>query len=215
MSDELSRDAQRYLDGEPHGPLTEAERARADQLRRMGAAARATVRGVDAALTDRVMAAVRQEAPPQRSAVAWAMGPTGMRVRRWWIPVAAAALLAIWVAGARFGSSRGVEPGPLVRGGVPGSPRADTVYVRFELTAPGARQVRLAGDFSGWQPEVQLVRGEAGLWVATVPIAVGVHRYQFVVDEDWVPDPAAGAIDDGFGGRNSVVVVGPKGVVRS
>ena len=30
-----------------------------------------------------------------------------------------------------------------------------------------------------------------------------------------LPDPAAAVVDDGFGGRNSVIVVGPKGVVRS
>jgi len=31
-----------------------------------------------------------------------------------------------------------------------------------------------------------------------------------------VPDPTAHAqVDDGFGGRNSVIIVGPKGLVRS
>jgi hypothetical protein len=83
------------------------------------------------------------------------------------------------------------------------------------MGAPSAQQVHLAGDFSGWQPNVQLVKSNAGTWVATVPVAVGVHRYQFVVDDSWVPDPAVGGVDDGFGGRNSVMVVGPKGVVRS
>jgi 1,4-alpha-glucan branching enzyme len=93
----------------------------------------------------------------------------------------------------------------------------DTVYVRFEFSAPAARAVNVAGDFNGWKPDVtQLSRGTGGVWVATIPIVVGVHKYQFVVDGDtWVPDPAAGTTDDGFGGRNSLIVVGPKGVVRS
>jgi 1,4-alpha-glucan branching enzyme len=95
------------------------------------------------------------------------------------------------------------------------SSHADTVYVRFEINAPTAHDVHLAGDFSGWQPNVSLVKDKGGTWVATVPVAVGVHRYQFVVDDAWQADPAAGGVDDGFGGRNSVVVVGPKGVVRS
>jgi len=57
---------------------------------------------------------------------------------------------------------------------------------------------------------------QAGSGAATIPVAVGVHKYQFVVDGNtWVPDPAAGTTDDGFGGRNSLIVVGPRGVVRS
>ena len=184
-----------------------------ERLERARDALAKKVRGPDTSFTEAVMARVRQEAPPKRSALAWAAGPSRLRVPRYWIPLAAAALLAVWFAGTRFGAShRGAVPmasGDSARG------HSDTVYVRFELTAPRAARVRLAGDFSGWQPQVHLVKSTGGVWVATVPVAVGVHRYQFVVDDAWIPDPAAGAVDDGFGGRNSVVVVGPKGVVRS
>jgi hypothetical protein len=183
------------------------------QLDRASDALRRKVQGPGAGFTERVMARVRQEpqplvefAPPARR---------GVTVPRWSIPLAAAALLAVWFAGTRFGASRaGVSEVPAVAA-APASTRGDTVYVRFEIAAPSAQQVHLAGDFSGWQPSVPLVKSENGLWVATVPVAVGVHRYQFVVDSAWVADPAVGGVDDGFGGRNSVVVVGPKGVVRS
>jgi 1,4-alpha-glucan branching enzyme len=62
-----------------------------------------------------------------------------------------------------------------------------------------------------------MVRGSDGVWSVTVPLPVGEHRYEFVVDNRrWVPDPTAHSqVDDGFGGRNSVIVVGPKGLVRS
>ena len=62
-----------------------------------------------------------------------------------------------------------------------------------------------------------MVRGTAGIWSVTVALPIGEHRYEFVVDQTrWVPDPTAHAqVDDGFGGRNSVIVVGPKGLVRS
>lgn len=184
---------------------------RDDRLERASGALGRKVKGPDAAFTERVMSRVRQEKPPKRSPVAWVMAPS--RVPRVWIPLAAAAALVAWFAGSRFGAAR---VNPVTPVAVDTSrPRLDTVYVRFELTAPQAGNVRLAGDFSGWQPEVELVKGAGGTWVATVPIRVGVHRYQFVVDDAWVPDPAAGAVDDGFGGRNSVVVVGPKGVIRS
>lgn len=192
-----------------------------DRLRRASEALSRRLEGPGAAFTDRVMAQVRKEAPPKRSPIVWATGPSEVRVRRWWIPAAIAAMLAVWFAGTRFGASRGSRDALATQtpsGAVDTaahSAHPDTVYVRFELTAPQASQVRLAGDFSGWQPEVALVKSEGGKWVATVPIVVGVHRYQFVVDDAWVPDPSVGAVDDGFGGRNSVVVVGPKGVVRS
>lgn len=180
-----------------------------DELNRAAEALRRRAEGPGPDFTGRVMARVRQEAPPR-------LAPRGIVVPRWSMPLAAAALLAVWFAGTRFGASRstGVPAAPAVAAaGAPAS--RDTVYVRFEITAPNAQQVHLAGDFSGWQPNVQLARSSAGTWVATVPVAVGVHRYQFVVDDAWVPDPAVGGVDDGFGGRNSVMVVGPKGVVRS
>lgn len=182
-------------------------------LRRATQALARKAKGPDASFTESVMARVRQEEPPRRSAVTWALSPSSLRVPRYWLPLAAAALLMVWFAGARFGASRAAPHGTTIT--AQAAPRGDTVYVRFELVAPQAGQVRLAGDFSGWQPQVSLVKSSGGVWVATVPVAVGVHRYQFVVDDAWIPDPAAGAVDDGFGGRNSVVVVGPKGVVRS
>ena len=89
---------------------------------------------------------------------------------------------------------------------------------RFELTAPQARSVSVAGSFNGWQVgALALVRDARGVWSATTPLPVGEHRYDFVVNgTQWVPDPTAHAeVDDGFGGRNSVIVVGPKGLVRS
>lgn len=176
-----------------------------EDLDRASQALRRRLTWPDAALEERVMAAVRrQRRPRQRRLVpAW-----GLAARRPWmrpllVPLAAAALLAVWLAGVRHGS----RSATLARAS------ADTVFVRFELVAPAARQVSLAGDFNGWRGDVTLTRGTAGVWMATVPLPVGVHHYQFVVDGSWIPDPSAGEVDDGFGGRNSVIVVGPKGVV--
>ena len=170
-----------------------------DPVDRASAAMRAKLKGPSAEFTGKVMAEVRRLPQPQRA-------PRGIELPRWSIPLAAAAAVVIWFAGAHFSA----KPAPMVA-----TRSADTVYVRFEISAPTARQVHLAGDFSGWQPSVQLVKDPGGKWVATLPIAIGVHRYQFVVDNSWIPDPAVGGVDDGFGGRNSVMVVGPKGVVRS
>jgi hypothetical protein len=171
---------------------------------------------VDAALDERVMAAVRERpAPARRDAWRWLVDPRPVRIRPVWVPLALAAALALWLV------PRAFTPAP------PGAPRAaaagataarDTVFVHFEMTAPDARAVAVAGSFNGWRAEsLPMRRGEGGVWSVTIPLALGEYHYQFVVDGlRWVSDPTAHALeDDGFGGRNSVIVVGPKGVVRS
>jgi 1,4-alpha-glucan branching enzyme len=84
--------------------------------------------------------------------------------------------------------------------------------VGFVLYAPGARHVTVAGTFNQWdQNAAPLVpAGTSGVWTTTLALPVGQHQYAFVVDgRRWVTDPAAPAVDDGFGGgrRNSVVAV--------
>ncbi len=209
----FGRDAHRYLDGEPHGDLAAGERERADRL---ADAARALADGLpalDAALDARVMAAVRQRAAaPRRSAWRWIVEPQAVRIRPLWVPLAAAAaFLLFWLPGRVAGR-------PEAPAAVTAAPVPDTVYVHFSLAAPDARAVAVAGSFNGWRPEaLPMRRGGDGVWSVTIPLPLGEYHYQFVVDgARWVSDPTAHALeDDGFGGRNSVIVVGPKGVVRS
>ena len=185
-----------------------------DELERATAALRNKLKGPDASLDDRVMAAVRVAAPARKKPwLVRVLEPRAIRMPPVLIPLAAAALLLAWFAGTRFGAGRATP----VAAPVAAVPRSDTVYVRFELVQPDARAVHLAGDFTDWRPDaIPLVRSGEGVWSVTLPMHVGQHAYQFVVDgERWVPDPAAAVVDDGFGGRNSVIVVGPKGVVRS
>jgi hypothetical protein len=84
------------------------------------------------------------------------------------------------------------------------------VTVRFVLVAPSAHQVSLAGTFNQWDAHATpLVRsGPDGTWTATLKLPAGQHQYAFVVDGvRWIPDPAAPAVDDGFGRRNSVLTL--------
>jgi 1,4-alpha-glucan branching enzyme len=131
--------------------------------------------------------------------------------------MAAAALVAILVAGAALTVLIG-PPGRLAEGPVVVAPDK-TVLVRFELLAPGAHSVALAGSFNGWNDSTTtFTRGaEAGVWTVTVALPPGEYQYLFVVDgQRWIPDPAAHAqVEDEFGQRNSLLVVGPRGVVRS
>ena len=92
------------------------------------------------------------------------------------------------------------------RGVVPQAPTeaADPhVFVQFHLET-AAMRVQLAGSFTNWEPRYDLRQSAPGVWTITVPLAQGVHDYAFVVDgQQWVPDPHAPQIGDGFGGTNS------------
>ena len=131
--DAFSVDAQRYLDGEPFGELGGGERAVADRLVAEVRDYTARLEAVAPSLDEAVMAVVRRRARvPRRRGLGWLLAPRTVRVRPVWVPVlAAAAALALWL------SPRAPAPP------VPVAVRrvADTVFVRFELTAPQARSV--------------------------------------------------------------------------
>ncbi len=184
--------------------LDEAARALADRLP-----------AIDASLDDRVMQAI-QSRPVVRSPARPAgilrllTEPRAIRVRPVWGLALAAALAAILLVPRRAAVTG--RPADVA------TAAADTIYVHFSLSAPQARAVSVAGSFNGWDAaSLPLRRAADGSWEATVPLPVGEHRYEFVVDgQRWIPDPRAQSqADDGFGGTNSVIVVGPKGVVRS
>jgi AMP-activated protein kinase-like protein len=207
----------RLLDGElaladlPSELRAEGEEA----LRTMGAADRAPVT-FSPALDARVMAVVRRHArSPARRMWAWLNAPREvelrLRVRPWAACgvalAAAAALILVLTRTPAF--SPGPGPMPVAR-----VPRPDSVLVRFVLYAPGARRVAVAGTFNQWDSHAApLIRaGTKGVWTTTLALPVGQHHYAFVVDgARWVPDPAAAAVDDGFGRRNSVVAVTAQG----
>jgi Glycogen recognition site of AMP-activated protein kinase len=82
------------------------------------------------------------------------------------------------------------------------------VVVRFTLVATGARKVAVAGDFNGWDPQGTplLDQDGRGSFAGTVRLAPGAHEYMFVVDGEWVTDPAAAERrPDGFGRDNAVL----------
>ncbi|MEM7806639.1 MAG: alpha-amylase family glycosyl hydrolase [Planctomycetota bacterium] len=75
--------------------------------------------------------------------------------------------------------------------------------------------VAVAGDFNGWNAgaDVMLDLNSDNIWELTLPMSPGRYGYKFVVDGDrWLTDPTDDSelrIDDGYGGQNSGVVVGP------
>ena len=146
-------------------------------------------------LTARVMAEIGER--PGRKFWRRVLEPREIRIRvRPWLlapALAAAAALVLWLG----------RSGPAV----PSSPAL--VTVRFVLSAPDAHAVSVAGTFNQWNAAATpLVRTDGGVWTATITLPAGEHQYAFVVDgARWVPDPAAPAVDDGFGRRNSVLTL--------
>lgn len=84
------------------------------------------------------------------------------------------------------------------------------VKVTMNYYAPDAHHVAVAGTFNKWDADADVLRkGENGVWTINMTLKPGAYAYTFIVDgKTWVADPDAQAyVDDGFGGRNSLVRV--------
>ena len=87
-----------------------------------------------------------------------------------------------------------------------------TTKVTFELPAEYAgEQVCLCGEFNSWSPDAMpMTKRKDGRFSTTVSLSQGrSYRFRYLVDgERWVDDPDAdGYVDNGFGAKDSVVVV--------
>jgi len=83
--------------------------------------------------------------------------------------------------------------------------------VSFTFSAPEARSVAIAGSFNAWSIHNDRLSGadKNGIWSIVLPLPEGRYEYLFIVDgTKWQLDPAVPEVDDGFGGKNSVLVIG-------
>lgn len=81
---------------------------------------------------------------------------------------------------------------------------------RFVLYEPAARNVELAGSFTGWQRVAMQPVGNSGYWELRLRVPSGEHRFAYILDGDRrVADPTLPASEkDDFGGKNSILKVG-------
>lgn len=81
--------------------------------------------------------------------------------------------------------------------------------VCLALTHPTAHEVCIAGSFNDWHPTVTpMIRLEDGKWAKELALPPGRYEYRFVVDGQWVDDPAAtDLIPNSYGTANAVFVV--------
>lgn len=87
---------------------------------------------------------------------------------------------------------------------------AAKMVVRLVVPATRAESVAVVGDFTGWNDSIPLEAAGDGLWTGELRLKPGRYRYMLLVDgEHMQPDPAAPqVVDDGFGGKSSVLDVG-------
>lgn len=77
----------------------------------------------------------------------------------------------------------------------------------FELAAPDADKVMLAGDFTEWDAAPKSMRKlKSGVWKTSINLEKDKKvQYRFLVDGQWVDDPECqDRIPNGFGGENCV-----------
>ncbi len=113
-----------------------------------------------------------------------------------------AILLALVAAAAASCAARSIPP-----------VRVEDGYL-FQLSAPEARAVALAGSFNDWSESSHvLTRESGGIWRIVVPLKKGRYRYMFMEtlkngEKQWRDPPgAASFVPDGFGGRNGIIEV--------
>jgi 1,4-alpha-glucan branching enzyme len=92
------------------------------------------------------------------------------------------------------------------------APASGMTRVTFRYQPPpGARTVSVAGSFNNWTVDATPLQDPTGggIWEAVLDLAPGSYQYKFVIDgSTWKTDEAATEfIDDGFGGKNSVLNV--------
>jgi hypothetical protein len=68
--------------------------------------------------------------------------------------------------------------------------------------------VALAGSFNNWNQSQYVFGKEGDEWVCRVDLEPGKHAYKFIVDGNWLLDPAnPNTEDDDYGVKNSVIIV--------
>lgn len=202
-----------YLEGKVRRTdLTPSEQLEADAAERAVRQVGAFVVGQESPdLTRAVMSRIdRLGTPVSRTprggvkgwlAILWAPRDVSFQFRPVYAVLGTAVLAALAVLATTGG-------GPVRTPELTRTPAGPQLFVQFRLQAPDAMTVRLAGTFTDWQPRYDLHEAAPGVWTITVPLSPGVHDYVFVVNgEEWVPDPHAQQIDDGFGGRNSRIAL--------
>ena len=118
---------------------------------------------------------------------------------------------AIMVVGTGAGAAAAMAtPAPTMAAPTPVATTATGDGATFRYVG-AASSVNVAGEFNAWSTSGDaLTKQTDGSWAITKKLAPGRYAYKFVVDGGtWKEDPSAKeTVDDGFGGKNAIMVVG-------
>jgi hypothetical protein len=210
----MNDDLHRWLDhelGEEDLPAELRDRAR--RWERLLGADDDAIGPAPSWLEDAVMRGIPARRPGRFAAILdWVTRPRTVRIRPATLgalAVAALAALLLWPGDTDVQPPTTGEaaPSPASLASVGDDGR---VYVQFLYVAPDAGSVSVAGDFNEWSEDTFHLRDPDGdgVWTGRLPVSVGLHKYMFVVDGEWVTDPQAERyVDDGFGNRNALLSV--------
>jgi 1,4-alpha-glucan branching enzyme len=104
-------------------------------------------------------------------------------------------------------------PAPTAPAPAQAAPVTSGAGTKFTWTG-GGNTVNLAGEFNSWSTSADPLAKQAdGSFTVVKALAPGRYTYKFVIDGGtWKEDPSASeTVDDGYGGKNSVVVVAGSG----
>ena len=84
------------------------------------------------------------------------------------------------------------------------------LFIKHSFTLKGhprAKQVWVAGSFNQWSPQAHPLVRQGEQWVCEVELAPGLVSYKFIVDGQWMTDPANGRTEGAGEYLNSVVEI--------
>jgi len=149
-----------------------------------------------------LLAGGRYPSDPVRGVVAATYVSAGLRLTAFGRPPSVRPELDAYRRRLEFRDERSPErPSFALGGSGPGG-------YELQITAAGAREVEITGDFTDWAP-VPLARAGDDTWTVRLPVAPGVHRLNVRVDGGtWTVPQGLRAEDDGFGGLVGILVIG-------
>ena len=83
------------------------------------------------------------------------------------------------------------------------------IAVRFVYTDHDAGAVCVSGSFNSWSEQSDCMSRSGNVWSVSLLLPPGRYQYLFIVDgHSWREDPGGVlAEDDGFGAKNSVLIL--------
>lgn len=90
------------------------------------------------------------------------------------------------------------------------SPRIDDNIATFNVYAPDAQTVHIAGNFTNWaESPMRMHRRDGGWWSIVLRFPRGNYEYKYIIDgENWITDPMnPQTVSDDEGNINSVIQI--------